>query len=164
MIEPKQLLEYVIRPVLKDLNLWTEAAERLVLGTACQESQCGRYLKQLGTGPALGIYQMEPATHDDLWANYLRQNRWLLHDTVWDAARAQYGDKQVIDSKELIGNLFYATAMCRVHYLRIPSKIPDYLAGQAQYWKTHYNTELGAGSVQDYLNSWNRFVTPEMLV
>ena len=64
MIQPEHLVKYVIEPVLKTLDLYSEDAVNLVLGTACVESECGRWLHQLGTGPALGIYQMEPDTHD----------------------------------------------------------------------------------------------------
>jgi hypothetical protein len=150
MIDPIHLLKYVIRPVLKDLDLWSVEAEQLVLGTACQESKCGEYLVQLGGGPALGIYQMEPATHDDIWKNFLNYKVDLI-----DRLAAFYINGI---SKELIGNLYYATAMCRIHYLRVPEKIPVGLHPQAAYWKKYYNTPLGAGTVNEYINSWERFV------
>ena len=59
----KDLREDVVRPVLKVMDKWSEAAENLVLGTAAKESAMGQDLRQRGGGPALGIYQMEPATH-----------------------------------------------------------------------------------------------------
>lgn len=162
MIDPIHLRNYVIEPVLKDLGLYSPQAVNLILGTACVESDCGRWLRQRGSGPALGIYQMEPATHDDIWLNYLRLNRWKLHDNIWDMASTQPSthpdDARVIDSKELIGNLYYATAMTRIHYLRVPAPIPLTLGEQAGYWKLYYNTELGAGSVLDYLKKWDQFV------
>jgi len=158
MIDPKQLLDLIIRPVLRDLDLWSEQAERLLLGTACKESECGRWLKQLGGGPALGIFQMEENTHDDIWMNYLdfkpvlarKIGQWCLKTTETMAG-------------EMVGNLYYAAAMCRVHYLRAPDAIPDTLAGQARYWKTHYNSPMGAGTESEYMNTWNRMVPPEIL-
>ena len=51
----------VIRPALRALDLWSPAAEDLVLGTAAQESGLA-YLRQIGGGPALGLWQIEPAT------------------------------------------------------------------------------------------------------
>lgn len=152
VIDPIHLLKYVIRPTLKELDLWSIEAEQLVLGTACQESACGEYLKQLGGGPALGIYQMEPATHDDLIKNFL-QYKPPLRDKVWSYVR-----KQPPISNEMIGNLYYATAMCRIHYLRVPASIPTGLRPQAAYWKKYYNTELGAGTIDEYMKSWERFV------
>jgi hypothetical protein len=83
MIDPKHLVRYVIRPVLKDLELWSEAAEQLVLGTACVESECGHYLAQLGNvqGGGRGIYQMEEKTEYDLVKNYIRY-RMDLHQKM----------------------------------------------------------------------------------
>lgn len=54
---------YVVRPVLRVMSAWSQPAEDLVMGTAAQESRL-TYLRQLGGGPALGLWQMEPATHD----------------------------------------------------------------------------------------------------
>ena len=51
-MDAKQLLELVIRPRLKKLGLYSEAAEQLVIGTIWQESR-GEYIKQLGASPAL---------------------------------------------------------------------------------------------------------------
>ena len=65
-----QMLSLVIRPALEKLSLWSLSAEELVLGTAIVESGL-TYLKQHGDGPALGLWQVEPATHDDLYTNFL---------------------------------------------------------------------------------------------
>ena len=157
MIDPRHLLEHVIRPVLKDLDLWSVPAERLVLGTACQESACGMWLVQL-RGPAKGIFQMEPATHDDLWGNFLTYKPELAGKV------SQWAINKAHLPEEMVGNLYYATAMCRIHYLRVPEPIPNDLHGQAQYYKTYYNTEKGKATVEEYMNAWNRFVSPQVLV
>jgi hypothetical protein len=54
-IRSYDLRQYVIRPTLQRLGLWSLAAENLLLGTAAQESKLGYYLHQL-EGPALGLY------------------------------------------------------------------------------------------------------------
>ena len=36
--------------------------------------------------------------------------------------------------------------------LNIPEAIPSDLQGQAQYWKTHYNTDKGKGTVQGFIS------------
>lgn len=152
MIDPVQLLNHIIRPVLHDLDLWSPEAERLVLGTACKESECGRWLVQLGGGPALGVYQMEAATHADLWAHFIYGR---------DALRVKLNKicpEPDPPPSQLVGNLFYATAMCRIHYLRAPGAIPADLPGQAAYWKRVYNTPLGAGTVDEYISAWRQFV------
>jgi hypothetical protein len=51
------------------------------------------------------------------------------------------------------GNHFYAAAMCRVFYLRVPERLPqaDDSAAMARYWKRYYNTHLGKGTVEGFL-------------
>ena len=151
-IDPNQLRSLIIQPALQAIGLWTPAAEQLVLGTACQESMCGTYIKQLGKGPALGIYQMEPATHNDLHVNFLAFKRDLnvkVNNLSLGIAKAE----------ELIWNLNYATAMCRVHYFRIKAPLPAVhdIRAQARYWKKYYNTHLGAGTEEEYLKNWERY-------
>ena len=70
MLDADQFTRLIIRPALKIIGLDFRAAEELLLGTALQESRL-TYLHQLGGGPALGLFQMEPGTHDDIWTNYL---------------------------------------------------------------------------------------------
>ena len=153
----KDLRELVVRPTLQHLRLWSPAAEDMVLGTAAQESGLGTYLHQVG-GPALGIYQMEPATHNDLWNNYL-EYRPILRKQVEDMLGTSVHD---VDSEDnsLIGNLYYATAMCRIHYLRVPEAIPVHkdVKGYAAYWKKYYNTPLGAGTEQEFIDNYKRYV------
>lgn len=151
-IDPQHLREYVIRPACQALGLYSLAAEELLLGTACQESQCGRWLHQLGRGPALGPWQMEPATHDDIWANFLKHKPELVKKVATLTVGAVSG--------EMTWNLKYAAAMCRLHYFRVREALPvaGNLNGQAHYWKTYYNTLAGKGTAQEYVKNWNRFV------
>lgn len=155
----QQLIDLVIRPTLEILGLYSPASCNLVFGTAAAESHCGKYLKQVGAGPALGIFQMEPATHDDIWRNYLRYNEGRAGALVRLSIPHKFGEAPegvLVEAQEMVGNLYYATAMCRIHYLRKREPLPaaDDLEGLAWYWKTHYNTLLGKGTVSHFLESW----------
>lgn len=145
MIDPVQFRELIIRPVLKSMDKWSESAENLLLGTALQESGL-RYLKQLGGGPALGVFQMEPATHDDIWKNYITGR-----DDLGMSVMATIGG--IKDVSRLIHDLAYATAMARVHYLRVSEPLPEAhnIMDMAEYWKEYYNTPRGAGTPEDYV-------------
>lgn len=150
----KQLRELVIRPTLYALGLWSREAEDLLFGTACQESHCGEYIRQLGCNGmvgAFGIYQMEIATARDIYDNYLKY-KGDLHRKV----ETMRGTGQSV-SDALIGNLAYATAMARIHYLRVPAAIPTTLDAQADYWKRHYNTYKGKGTPEEYIENYKRF-------
>lgn len=147
MLDIIQFRDLVIIPAIKHIGCYSEAATELLLGTAIQESRI-RYLRQLKNGPARGLFQMEPATHDDIWDRYLRYKPGLGMDVAQLAHRRHY------DS--LVTDLLYAAAMTRVHYLRVPDPLPpagDY-EGQAAYWKDYYNTYLGAGTEEEYLENW----------
>ena len=147
-INPQQLAVCVIRPALSYIGMHSLAAEQLVLGTALTES-LGMYVKQLGKGPALGLWQMEPATHDDILGNYVAYKPQLKLWLGGLSTSARITDGAL----ELIGNLFYGAAMCRIHYARGKDALPasGNADGMARMWKKVYNTVLGAGTVEKAL-------------
>lgn len=150
-IDHHQLREHVIRPVMYRMGVYSEAGEELLILTAATESLGGRYLHQVG-GPALGIYQMEPATHGDCYNNYLAYHH-VLRDTVESMS-------QVSHPNEMVFNLMYATAMCRAQYLRFAEPLPvaHDLPSLAQYWKTYWNTTAGAGTVAQAIDNYRNYV------
>ncbi len=143
-LDPRQFAFRIVRPLLRDIGLSSFAAERLVLGTGMQESRL-RFMQQL-RGPALGVYQMEAATYQDIRANFLARDTSLRRAIDAWAIRAP-------DPEEMEGNLYFATGMCRAHYRRVAADLPapSDAAGLAQYWKRYYNTALGKGTVAEAL-------------
>lgn len=152
MISIPQFRELILQPALTVIGIHSPAAEELVLGTALQESRL-QYIKQLGNGPALGFFQMEPATHEDIWKNYL-----AYHDDMAEKAKSLAAPTTAAhpSPNEMIGNLWYAAAMCRIHYRRVPDALPAAgdVPGMAAYWKEFYNTYLGAGTEEEYEENW----------
>lgn len=146
MIDPKQLRDLVIKPALIEIELYSEAAEQLVLGTAIVESKLS-YIKQLGTGPALGLWQIEPDTHTDVYDNFLEYRDELQEIVMSLSAPGQTFEEN------LTSNMQYGAAICRLCYYRAPKALPDAfdLEGQAAYWKRYYNTPLGAGTEEKYI-------------
>lgn len=137
-----EIKRQIIAPTLKEIGLYSDTALDLVTGTGLVESGF-RVTVQSGGGPALGWFQMEPATHDDCWANYLRYRPELAH-AVSSLCHDEKPSASLLQS-----NPAYAAAMCRVKYLRVPAPLPspsDSIA-LCQYWKQHYNTVAGAGQV-----------------
>jgi len=154
----KQLREYIIKPTLLTLSEYdarmnSQIAVDLLVGTCLQESNAD-YVHQLGGGPALGIYQMEPATHDDIWENYLK-HRPNLATIIKSLAGERFSNGKV-SSLELIGNINYATAMARVHYWRVPAKLPspNDILGMGLYWKNYYNTSKGKGTAEEFYKKY----------
>lgn len=148
----KKNLQELITSVLKQLDLHSDNAVNLLMGTAAQESHLGKYRKQLGGGPALGIFQMEPATFDDIVKNYLRYKPELT-TRIERVARVSRFKAEDLENNDLL-----ATCMTRVHYLRVREAIPSDLEGWARYWKQYFNTPTGKGTEEEFISNYKRFV------
>jgi len=143
-IEPSDFKERIVLPSLAAIGLTEPNRVSLVCGTCMHESHL-RHVFQVGGGPALGFGQMEPATHRDLWENFLRYQSEL-------AAKVRtfvpHFDGYIPPLIELSCNARYAVAMVAVHYRRIKAALPpNEPKALAEYWKAYYNTVLGKGTV-----------------
>lgn len=153
MFDPKQFREQIVKPVLHGLGMWNEYAEELMIGTAAVESMGGTYLVQKD-GPALGIFQMEPKTHDDIWQRWLPNHPGIAANLMRSCEMAMKPA-----AKMMVYNLFYATAMARVQYYRCgEGPIPAEVERQAEYWVRYYN-KGGSGTVEKYLEARKRFLS-----
>src|ERR1700722_17623196 len=119
MLDAAQFRSLIVKPALLELMLYSEDAIELLMFTCANESNGGTYIKQL-TGPALGIFQMEPNTYNDIWHNYI-VNR---HDLLLQLQH-QFNINGIPDEHQLIYDLRFATVMARIHYARVKEPIPD---------------------------------------
>jgi hypothetical protein len=155
---PNHLRNEIIIPTLELLEPVgignVNAAAQLLLGTCAAESLLGQWRHQMGGGPALSIYQIEPNTERDVWENFLDYNPKIAERVRY----LMYGG-----GNELQYNDFYATAIARLVYFRDPFKLPEHgnIVHQAQTWKRVFNTGLGAGTVDHYLKNWKALVDPK---
>jgi hypothetical protein len=178
-VNPQHVLDNWIKPAVSSLGgkYNSRVAALLVLGTGAQESNY-KYVTQLGGGPGLGFWQMEPATHADIYKNFLFYRPNLLFrvieltlvfwsdfdgNTLLTETERKYFCNEFPHwaDKELTWNQRYAAAMCRIHYYRVPDPLPtptEGVAGLARYWKCHYNTEQGAGTEEQFIENWNRLI------
>lgn len=152
MLDVEQYRRNVVRPTLEYLAPeipYSLAAEALIVATAACESELV-FLRQRGSGPALGLLQMEPATERDNWENFLAYNTVLRKKLI-----SMCGVRHL----DLVGNLPYQVAMARIKYYRDPRRLPSAFdkRGQAETWKRVYNTPQGAGTVERFLDHY-----PEM--
>ena len=134
-----EIKHQIIAPTLKRIGLYSDTALNLVTGTGLVESGF-RVTVQSGGGPALGWFQMEPRTYDDIWLNFLRYRPNLANRIL--AASDLTG---LPEAEQLIVNRVYSACMCRVHYLRTPAPLPSATdaAALSSYHKRYYNTVLG---------------------
>lgn len=155
MLNSEQLKTLVIIPALKDLLLYSEDAVALLLFTCASESIGGTYLQQV-KGPALGIYQMEPATYNDLWVNFILHKNdmklQLLHS---------FGCGYMPSEERLIYDLRFATAMARIFYARVKAPLPNANDTEAlwNYYKLYYNTVKGAATKEKSISLYQQFTS-----
>lgn len=161
-LNARHLLELAVRPALQTLGAQyaTEAAERLVMGTAAKESGGLVWLRQLGGGPALGLWQMEPFTFRYLRDSFLSGNdpaKALLRRTA-----GSFSASLSPDPTELCWNLRLAAAYCRLKYLSVSEPLPPAgdVAAMARYWKRHYNTSAGKGRPEEFEHTWANTIQP----
>jgi hypothetical protein len=144
----------MIQETLMPVDLWTQSAEELLIGTAAQESHLGTYLFQLGGGPAVGVYQMEPSTHSDIWDNYLLFRPELVQKVDFTCGVAE------CDHYALKYDLRYQTIMARIHYRRVKEPLPKWtdVFAQSVYWDRHWNRNPDKGFPEQYRDNYFKYV------
>lgn len=148
----RNVMNMVIGPALRDAEMHSDDACRLVLETGLVESGYREIAQQPNGGPALGFWQMEGPTHDDIWKNYLQYRPELAKRIIW-ASSLDMPANSAPSSVLLVYHLRYAAIMCRVHYMRVPDALPTDLEGRAAYWKAFFNTAGGKGTVEKYIQT-----------
>jgi hypothetical protein len=147
-------LRSLIRTTLQPIELYSVNAEELLVATCAQESALGTYRQQID-GPALGIFQMEPATWDDAWRNYLLYHPALY--TWMDSLRKL----PVLAEREMITNDALAIGMARIQYYRAAEPLPPAtdLWGLWSLYKKRWNTPMGAATWGQFKANYAKYVT-----
>ena len=126
------------------LSASSESAVNLLLGTMAAESDFGKYLWQV-RGPALGAYQVEPATFN-----------WLM-SRFKNILGIKYNETPAM---QLVYDLRLSTVIARLRYWVDPNPLPgaDDIWGLARYWKRVYNTHKGAGTPEGFVSKYKLYV------
>lgn len=164
----KNHLRAVIQSTLSRLGLeksheYLNNSIELLLATAAQESHMGKYLFQIGDGGkpiengGLGPFQMESATHKDIYDNYLAYKKHIRDEYMFKATGIEIKDIQGMDAPFdidflLVGNLSYAIVMARLQYYRTPDMMPNSqdIEGAWTMYKINYNTPLGKATKEEF--------------
>lgn len=154
MLNINQFRELIVKPTLNDLMMYSKEAEELLVFTCATESLGGTYLQQV-KGPAIGIYQMEPATYNDLWHNYIKSNGKLMMLLF-----SNFMVNSIPDEARMIYDLRFATMMARIFYKRISQPLPfsGDIDGIWQYYKKYYNTPLGSANKEEAIKKYQLFI------
>ena len=148
----------LVRLVLQGLDLWTPAAEALVLRTGAVESLY-TFRDAFNNAPELGYWQIHPQTARDILFRYLQRpskitlkvqlERVLGYELSW---LREEGDRL---DRQLRNNDVLGIALCRLWYVMAPYRIPgaQNLTAQARLWKRWFNTGKGGGTVKMFVRT-----------
>lgn len=157
----EELRQWVIKPTLKRLGVYSKAAENLLLATAAQESGLGSHLKPAGQR-ALGIYQIHSLSHRHIWDDHL-----ALHSDMASLVRGLASQHDFLSQPhaELATNLSYATAIAWFMYARHEDfSLPkdNTVTALGSLWKRFYHPKSKI-SIEDFNDNFNRYVSEQII-
>lgn len=155
-IDHKQFRKEIIKPALMDCvykgnMLWCADGEEILIATMATESLGGRYLVQEGAPDAVGVFQMQKATYNDLITNYLLP-RWKKEIYITDFEFNAF--------ERMKYDLIYAAQMARILYLREPNPLPKYddLNGMWETYKRWYNSVDGKATKEGFIKKYLEYI------
>ena len=146
-----QEIKEIVEHSLYKLDCYSDDVLALVVRTGMAESGY-RALKGYGkNNPAIGFWQIEPATMYDMMRNYLKYRK-KYKDALIGLGMELKGDDIEMS---VMSNMAVQAALCRLHYRRDSNPIPswDDLEAQGLYWKRVYNTPKGRGTVKHFVRA-----------
>ena len=115
-LSPKELREMVIRPTLKSLGKYSQAAENLLMAIALIKQENAQRL-DTHCNKNYGIFQIDAPSHQRVWDKYLAFNPELASKIRGLASQREFLKHPHL---ELTTNLSYATAIAWALHLAYP--------------------------------------------
>ena len=140
-------IKKIIAWTLHRLDMHSDDAVDMIFRTGMAESGY-RALEQT-KGPAIGFFQVEPDTVKDTLDNYLAYRPHIK------AIIDQLGFVDSDSNMSVMSSISLQVAFCRLKYRRDRHPLPKGgdLEAQAKYWKRVYNSELGKGTVEHFMEA-----------
>jgi hypothetical protein len=136
MTKEMKIIKDIIKvECLGDMN---NNMSRLLVETCCVESDLGQ--------TSSNIMQMEDATRQDIITHYLRPKEGWFRQHLRNCS---------------LNKPYFCIHMAKIHYLRTGVDIPDSRLERAKLWKKSYNTHLGKGTVEDYMEKSQLYLGDE---
>jgi hypothetical protein len=144
----EESIKKIIAWTLEFMEMDSPEAREMIYRTGMAETGF-RAIEQYGNGPAVGFFQVEPATINDTIENYVSY-RPAIKSKLWELG---FDEK---DSKiRVMSSIALQVAFCRLKYRRDKHALPKCgdLEGQAEYWKRVYNSYKGKGTVKHFIEA-----------
>ena len=141
----------------------TPEAKQLVFRTGLVESGY-RHLRQKlwrgRIGVARSFFQFEPWVARSVINDYIKYRPSIKKDVericMVDLSKMNDPDEEEVLELQLMGNILFGIALCRLKYRPVPKRIPIDVTGQGYYWLKYYNAG-GKGNVYKFVKTAKRF-------
>lgn len=120
----------------------------MIIETAVAETGLGM-IEDKTVGAGMGITQFDKIPFEDIKDRNMKLRPKILKDLGVDINLVHWDDLRY--------NQFLALLFTRLLYWLKGDPIPKTIEERAAYWKLHYNTKLGKGTVEHYLEMNKKF-------
>jgi hypothetical protein len=125
-----------------------ETAKEMIIETAIAETGLGQ-IEDKTVGAGMGVTQFDHFPFEDIKKRNMRLQPKILKELGIDIALVEWDDLRY--------NPFLALLFTRLLYWLKGDPIPKTIEERAAYWKLHYNTKLGKGTIAHYLEMNKRY-------
>lgn len=154
------------------MSVYDIKLEKLLLSTPSQESLGGFYLHQI-SGPAISIYEMEPATfhrtmttflveeEKGIGSEHLTINQISMINNTFDLYLGQPASYRNWPPELMAGNLYFATIMAALNYCfsQEYKSMKDCSIDELwRVYKTHWNTMEGKATKEEFVRNYQEFI------
>ena len=119
-----------------------ETAKEMIIETAVAETGLGQ-IEDKTVGAGMGLTQFDDKPFQDIRDRSIKLRPKILKELKIDISLVEWDDLRY--------NQFLALLFTRLHYWLKSDPIPATIEERANYWKLHYNTKFGKGTVEHYL-------------
>ncbi|MFY4767444.1 hypothetical protein ACOTV5_02300 [Aliarcobacter butzleri] len=119
-----------------------ETAVEMIIETAVTETGLGR-IKDTTDAAGMGITQFDKIPFADVRDRCIKLKSKIEKELGVDITKVEWDDLRY--------NIFLSLLFARLLYWLKGDPIPQTIQERAAYWKLHYNTKLGKGTVEHYL-------------
>ena len=125
-----------------------ETAKEMIIETAITETGLGQ-IEDKTVGAGMGLTQFDDKPFQDIRDRSIKLRPKILKELHIDISLVNWDDLRY--------NQFLALLFTRLHYWLKGDPIPATIEERAKYWKLHYNTVLGKGTPEHYLEMNKKF-------
>lgn len=123
-------------------------AKDMIIETAIAETGLGQ-IEDKTVGAGMGLTQFDELPFNDIRDRSIKSRPKILKDLGVDISLVHWDDLRY--------NQFLALLFTRLLYKPVNEDIPATIEERAAYWKEHYNTKAGKGTVEHYLEMNRNF-------